>query len=74
MEDDLNFFQMEDDLNFFVMEDNLNFVLGNPGSWFSVSNCDLTFLIKEDQQNIKKIMQPKTIKFKTMVVAPLRET
>ena len=72
MEDNLIFFwQMEDDLislvngrpESFQMEDHLNsFVNGD----------NLNFIQKEDDLN--KIMQPKTIKMKTMVVALLRVT
>jgi hypothetical protein len=64
MQDDHNFFQMQDDLIFFQMNDNLNLI--------QMEN-DLNILANGRQPN-KKIMQPKTIKIKTMVVAPLRVT
>ena len=68
MEDDLNIFEngrrpqliflMEDDLNFFENGRRPNF-----------------FLSKERFKKIlEKIMQPETLKIKTMVVAPLRVT
>ena len=45
------------------MEDNLNIL---------VNGDNLNFIQMED--DLKKIMQSKTIKIKTMVVAPLRVT
>ena len=73
MEDDLNcfkckmtliVFQMKDNLIFFQMDDNLNLIQ---------MEYDLNILANGRQPK-KKIMQPKTIKIKTMVVAPLRVT
>ena len=71
MEDDLNFFRNGRRPKFFgklkttsifgEMEDDLNF-FENLIFWENIS-----FLMKD---NIKKVIQPKTIKIKTMVVAP----
>ena len=64
IEDNLNLIQIKNDLNIFVNGRQLQF-----------------FLIEDDMKIIvnwrwpqKKIMQPKTIKIETMVVAPLRVT
>ena len=64
MEDDLNIFQMIDNLIFFQIDDNLNLIQ---------MEYNLNVLANGRQPK-KKIMQPKTIKIKTMVVAPLRVT
>ena len=55
---------MKDDLIFFQMDDNLNLIQ---------MEYDLNILANGRQPK-KKIMQPKTIEIKTMVVAPLRVT
>ena len=65
MQDDLNLFlQMKDNLIFCQMDDNLNLIQ---------MEYDLNSLANGRQPK-KKIMQPKTINIKTMVVAPLRVT
>ena len=65
MEDDLNFLKMEDDLNFFES--------GRRPIFFWKWKMPTIFFKKED--DLKQIMQPKTIKIKTkiktLVVAPL---
>ena len=55
---------MKDDLIFFQIDDNLNLIQ---------MEYDLNILANGRQPK-KKIMQPKTIIIKTMVVAPLRLT
>ena len=62
MEDDIIFKKNGRQLNFFNMEDDLNFFLNGRRPQF--------FLKMEDN----KIMQPKTFKIKTIVLAPLRVT
>ena len=73
MEDNLSFFQREDDINVFQMkghpnifqiEDNLNLI----------QIKDHLHILANVRQPLKKIMQPKTIKIKTRVVARLRLT
>ena len=64
MEDDLNIFLMEDELKFFQMEDDLNL--------FQMKN-NLN-LLANGRQTQKKIMRPKTIRIKRMVVAAIRVT
>ena len=54
---------MEDDLNFLKMEDNLIFFENGRFRFFLTA-----------EEIIKKIMQPETLKIKTVVVAPLRVT
>ena len=73
MEDDLNCFQMQEDLNFFQMKDDLIFFQIDDNLNLIKIEYDLNILVNERQPK-KKIMQPKTIKIKTMVVAPLRVT
>ena len=57
---------MEDDLNFLKMEDDLNF--------FGYGRQPYVICQQKTQKNYKKIMQPETLKIKSMVVAPLRVT
>ena len=77
MEDDLNFFQnerrphfskVEDDINFFKMEDDQKKLkLEGDLIFFQNGRRHIPF-------SIWKIRQPKTMKIKTIVVAPLRVT
>jgi hypothetical protein len=57
-------FQIEDDFNILMNEDNLNLIQME----------DYLNILANGRQPQKKIMQPKTIKIETMVVAPLRVT
>ena len=69
VEDDLNFFKMEDDQNKIKMEDNLIFFQnGRRHNSFSI------WKTTERRPTFFQIRQPKTIKIKTIVVAPLRLT
>ena len=74
MKDDLNCFPMQEDLNFFLqMKDNLIFCQMDDNLNLIQMEYNLNVLANGRQPK-KKIMQPKTINIKTMVVAPLRVT
>ena len=64
MEDNRNYFQIEDNLRFFQIEDDIN-VFQMKGHLHILENV---------RQPLEKIMQPKTIKIKTRIVARLRVT
>ena len=82
MEDDLYYFQMEDNLSFFQREDDINVfqMKGHPNIFQIEDNLNLIqikdhlHILANVRQPLKKIMQPKTIKIKTRVVARLRVT
>jgi hypothetical protein len=71
MEYHLNIFQMQDGLIFFQMKNNLVFVLIDDQYY---SNGLQPNILADGRQPKKKIIQPKTIKIKTIVVALLRVT
>ena len=74
MENDLIFFQTEEDLDFSQMKDDLKFFEKGRRQNLIQMKDDLNILANVRQPQ-KKIMQPKTIKIKTMVdVAPLGVT